>query len=143
MITLDAIRLPDGLRWEDELTWTPISQATEYSLTGALLIQEGVRQTGRPVTLVGGRSGHRSYAWMTRAEVIALRAALDVTGTRFTLTLHDGRRLPVTARHDGDGPLNVSPVPIVDDIGPADPKPGTLYVLNTLRLMLVGPIVPP
>ena len=36
-ITLDTITLPQGLRWADEFAWSPLAQATSYSLTGALL----------------------------------------------------------------------------------------------------------
>ncbi len=72
-IYLNNIKLPDGLRFSDEFTWSPLTQATEYSLTGALIVHQGEKQAGRPITLEGGKD----FAWLTRTEVAALKALLD------------------------------------------------------------------
>lgn len=42
-----TIELPPDLHWRDEFSWTPVEQSTEYSLTGALIVQSGARQAGR------------------------------------------------------------------------------------------------
>ena len=128
--------LPQGLRWADEFGWTPVSEETEYSLTGALLIQRGTRQTGRPLTLAGGKN----WAWLSRTDLLTLQALLDAPESR-VLVLHDGRQIPVLPRRDSTGPLTASPLPIVRDSGPADPSASTTYVLDELRFTIVGDIV--
>jgi hypothetical protein len=141
MITLDTFIFPataHGLRWSDEFSWSPVAQATEYGLTGALLVQESTRQTGRPLTLTGGRA----WAWLARADLLTLQALLDAT-TQRTLTLHDGRQIPVIPRREGDGPLSASALPLVGDSGPADPSAETYYVLDALRFLIVGDITTP
>ena len=42
-ITLGGLALPRGLRWTDELAWSPVAQSTEYGLTGALIVQEATK----------------------------------------------------------------------------------------------------
>ena len=129
-ITLGALTLPQGLRWADEFTWSPLTQATEYSLTGALIVHQNEKQAGRPITLVGGKD----FAWLTRSEVVSLKALLDA-GEEMTLTLHDSRTFTVLP--EGDEPLTVSPLPIVKDSGAADPSSDARYVLETLKLIEV------
>lgn len=65
-----AVELPDALSWVDEYSWSPIEQAKTYTTTGALLIEEAVRQAGRPFTL----EGTHDRTWCTRALVEQLRA---------------------------------------------------------------------
>ena len=63
-ITLGALALPSGLVWTDELTWTPVVQSSEYSLTGALLLEISTQLAGRPITLTGQASGREYTAWI-------------------------------------------------------------------------------
>lgn len=129
-ITLGAVTLPQGLVWSDEFDWTPIAQSTEYSLTGALIVEQAEKQTGRPITLLGGRE----FAWLTRSEVTALKTLLN-TGAVMTLTLHDARTFNVLP--ESDAPLAVSALPIVKDSGPSNPSSGAWYVLESLKLIEV------
>ena len=129
-ITLGAVTLPQGLRWADEFDWTPVTQTTAYSLTGALIVEQSEKQAGRPITLVGGPR----WAWLTRAEVAVLKTLLDA-GEEMTLTLHDARTFTVLP--GGDEPLKVSPLPRVKDSGFANPSSGAYYVLDTLTLIEV------
>lgn len=133
-IVLGSLTLPAGLRWSDEYAWSPVVQATTYSLAGALVTEEAQRLAGRPLTLEGGRT----WAWMTRAQLETLRQALTTAGATWTLTLHDGRAFVVMARHEGDGPLSAAPVPIVRDSGPADPGDTTLYYIDAIRLIILS-----
>jgi hypothetical protein len=104
-----ALLLPDDLLWTDEHAWSPAVASTSYLITGALLIQSALRQSGRPITLVGAPD----MAWVTRAAVEQLRAwaALPVGASsgRFALTFADGRVFAVAFRH-GDGALECEPV---------------------------------
>lgn len=136
-ITLTApagsIALPDNLIWEDEDEWDPLSQNQDYTLTGALVVEESARLAGRPVTLAGGKA----WAWLTRAQLATLRALGDAAGVSMTLTLHDATSLAVTPRRDGPGGawVEAAPLPVVDDSGPADPSGSTRYSLERVRLM--------
>lgn len=133
MITLDSFAFPsscNGLRWSDELAWSAVAQSTDYGLTGALLVQEGTRSTGRPLTLSGGRE----RAWISRSDLLALHAMLESTAQR-VLTLHDGRQIPVIPRRDGDGPLKADSLREV-----ADPDAGERYFIDQLRFWIVGDI---
>lgn len=129
-IYLDNVRLPDGLRWSDEFAWTPVAQATEYSLTGALIVEQATKQAGRPITLVGGKD----FAWLTRSALTSLKTLLN-TGAPMTLTLHDARSFSVLPANED--PLAVSPLPRVRDSGLADPDDEAIYVLDSLKLIEV------
>lgn len=137
-ITLGAFALPDGLVWSDELDWQPVEQSVSYGLDGALIVEAWpARQGGRPITLAGGRSGSTSWAWMTRAELLALKAALDDPDAAFTLTLHDARTFSVIPRREGQGPLSAYPLPVLGERAPADPGSSYRYVVDAIRLMVV------
>lgn len=129
-ITLGALTLPQGLRWADEFTWVPVSQSTEYSLTGALLVEQAEKQAGRPITLIGGKD----FAWLTRAQLVDLKALLDTRAER-VLTLHDGRSFTVLPANED--PLAVSPLPVVLDSGFANPGDDAWYVLDSLKFIEV------
>ena len=123
-ITLDTITLPLDLVWVDEYQWTPIQQKSEYTLTGAHLVQTGAKQAGRPVTLAGGAE----HGWATKAEVDALVAKLGVAA--MTLTLHDGRQFSVLWRHE-QTPIEAHPV-----VDLANPGADDLYALSLRFLIL-------
>lgn len=143
-ITLGALALPDGLVWSDEHAWTPIEQATERTLTGALVLEEAVKQKGRPITLAGAKDGTGYTAWVARAQSFrgfasleSIRTALLVAGAEFVLTLHDGRSFTVAPRHDGEGPLSVEPLPVYRSFASPNPTAGSLYVVSAIRLIEV------
>lgn len=140
MITLGSFQFPEscaGLRWSDEFDWSPVVDSVSVGLTGSLLVQTGIRRAGRPMTLEGGRSGSRSYAWLTRSEVMTLSSLLEQISEQ-TITLHDGRSFTVIPNHGSEGPLSVSPVPIIDDVGPADPGGDWNYVVNAVRFLILA-----
>ncbi len=53
---LDTLTLPTDLIWIDEFDWTPVQQTQTYSITGALIIESGVKKAGREITLSGDNS---------------------------------------------------------------------------------------
>lgn len=103
------LTLPDDLLWSDEYTWTPAVASVSYLITGALLIQSAVRQSGRHITLVGAPD----MAWVTRATVEQLRtwaaAPVGETSGRFTLTLKDQSAFTVAFRQ-AETPIEAEPV---------------------------------
>ena len=123
-----VLALPDDLLWTDEHAWSPVVANTSYLLTGALLVQSGTRQAGRPITLVGAAD----MAWVTRAVVETLYGwaadPLAVDSGRFELTFADARVFIVAFRF-GDTAIEAETV-----MGFPARSDGDYYRL-TLRLM--------
>ena len=89
--TLGAIHIPRGMVWVDEFAWQPVEKSTEYSITGALLIDSGVRLAGRTITL----QADTDAGWITRATLLSLQALAATPEGVHTLTLADGRTFTV------------------------------------------------
>ena len=71
----ERLELPARLRWTDEHDWQAIAQATpQYSLGGAVIVQQGTKLAGRPVTL-GNEDQHN---WLRKATITTLLAWADV-----------------------------------------------------------------
>jgi hypothetical protein len=128
-ITLGTVTLPPDLRWRDEFAWTPVQRTAEYGLTGALIVQESVKQAGRPITLEA-KSEAKGYVWLNRATLLALKTLAETAGWSGTLTLADGRAFTVAFRDDG---LTAEPVIHLAHTGPLDALPYTF----TLKLQTV------
>lgn len=75
--------LPVDLIWVDEFAWRPVLQQESYSLTGALQLEVGVRQAGRPITL----QGEAQAAWISRADLLTLQAWAALPGQTFGLVV--------------------------------------------------------
>ena len=128
----DTIVLPPDLLWSDEFAWSPVSQGTERSVTGALLIDVSTRQDGMPITL----TGTERHAWMQRPEVQALRAWLALPGQVFTLTIN-GQAFTVLFDHGTDETSRAFVVsPLIDF---SDPQPQDYYCSVTLRFITKTP----
>ncbi|MBB1074469.1 hypothetical protein HUU62_08605 [Rhodoferax sp. 4810] len=134
-ITLNDLELPNGLRWIDEYTWTPVVQNAEYSLTGAMVIEEAIKLAGRPMTLLGGDR----FAWIRRSALNQLKALLDIPTPSLTLTLHDNRQFVVIPDRNNSY-LEISPLPLLYDSGPSDPIDDTWYVVNNIHFLILSEI---
>lgn len=122
-----TLALDPDLLWEDEFGWAPVAQTVEHSVTGALIVDVGQRQAGRPITLVAEdeRSG-----WITRADMAQLQIWAGVPGKQLTLTLHGVARAVLFRHHDG-GPFDARPVAHYSDPAPTD------WVIATLRFITI------
>lgn len=105
--TLGAIALNAGCVWTDEFDWSPVEATKEYGLTGALIIDQAVRQNGRPITLAA--SEEKGWKDMTRTVVAQLYALTAETGQTYSLTLADGRTFDVIFR-PGEEPITARPL---------------------------------
>lgn len=127
-ITLDAITLPSDLIWVDEFDWSPRVQKESWGLTGALIVELGIKQKGRSITLVGGEEA----AWIERSVLVALYAKLASVSkdNPATLTLNDARVFSVVFSTD-NRPIESRPI-----IDYSTPDSADWYSL-TLKLMQV------
>lgn len=124
--TVTTVSLPDDLQWTDEYAWSAVEQTTEYSVTGALVVDVAERVAGRPVTLVSG-----DQVWVSRATLDQLLTLANQPGKVMSLTLADDRVFQVMFRlHAGAG-IDARPV-----LFSAPMAAGDWYTL-TLNLMEV------
>ncbi|AEF21436.1 hypothetical protein [Pseudomonas fulva] len=127
-ITLAGIALDDHHEWTDEYKWSAVEQEQERSLSGALIVQEGVKKYGRPITLAANNA-----AWTPLAVVRQLEELRDQLGLVMPLELADGRTFHVIFnRVDGD-PLEAQQL-----VREVEPGPDADYLI-TLRLITVPP----
>ena len=91
--TGETLALPADLQWQDEMDWNAVAQAApQRTLSGALVIQQGTKLNGRPVTLSG------DWAWHRRSDLLRLREWGDVPELVMTLAHPDGRSFDVIFR---------------------------------------------
>jgi len=88
---LGAVPLPRGMVWVDEHNWSAAARSAEYSTTGALLVDVGVRQAGRPITL----QAEDDAGWIELDALKSLRQLTDAPDAIYSLTLADGRAFQV------------------------------------------------
>lgn len=83
------LRLHPQFDWIDEFAWqAAVISEPIYSITGAMIVETGIKQAGRPITLAG------HHAHITRAELNQLLAWAQAPGV-FSLACPDGRRFDV------------------------------------------------
>lgn len=121
-----TLTLNPDLFWSDENNWNPVQQTADRTITGAYIVQAAGMVKGRPITL---EPESDSSAWMTRADVTALRNWAAVPGKTMTLTLR-GEAREVIFRHQ-DGGFEARPVIQYRD---GHELPADFY-LCTIRLM--------
>lgn len=122
-----TLELHSDLKWSDEFNWHAVEQSKEYSVTGALIVQNQQRLAGRPITLVAPDD---SAAWMRRSVVEQLRNWAAVPGQQLELKLRNVTRI-VAFRHEEGAALEAEPVCDFSD-GDID---GSDFYRCTLRLM--------
>ncbi|MCB1890366.1 MAG: hypothetical protein KDH20_22360 [Rhodocyclaceae bacterium] len=88
--TLDGIALPAAMIWTDEI-WSPAVVESEPSITGATLIDAGVRLSGRPITLEASDDG----GWIDRSVLLSLLTRAGDAGQIYTFVHADGRAFQV------------------------------------------------
>lgn len=102
--TLGEIEIPEDVWWADEFGWSAVETATDRSLTGALIIHQGLKQGGRAITLTSNARG----GWVSRSTVQAIEAQRAALDEDFTLLLADGRSF--TVMHDHTREFEATPV---------------------------------
>ena len=132
-ITLGALTLPADLEWPNRIIGWAIGQDVQTAVSGALHVQEGVRQAGRPITLQSGNSGNTWWAVVGYSTAQALQALVNAGGT-YTLTIPtlDGPDESFLVRFDQADPIQARAVQHV-----TPPAPGDWWAI-TLKFIVVG-----
>jgi len=112
-ITLDILILPD-LFFENRFDWTGVEAETERAKAGNVIAFER-SISGRAIDLNGDPEG----AWMTYAEIQALRSLAAVPGAVYDLDLH-GEAKKVRFRHEESPVITADPVLDKRTTDPAD-----------------------
>ena len=125
---LGTIELDDQFEWVDEFGWDAVAQEQERSLNGKLIVQEGLKVYGRPITLASNGG-----VWTPLSVVRQLEALRDQRGLVMALTLPDGRQESVIFSRADGAPLEAKQIHRWVNPPPDDP-----YDV-TLRLITVAP----
>ena len=120
-----TLALPDDLLWTDEFGWSAVEQRSQYSITGALLLEAAVKQAGRTITLEGGVS----WGWIPRTTLATLQTWAALPAQQFSLVVRGEAARTVV--FDQEQPLDAQPV-----IDYSDPDSGDDYVA-TIRFIEV------
>ena len=131
LVTLQEIALSNDLLWANEFDWAAVESTNTYTLTGALIIEQGTKQSGRPISL----TADPEMAWVTRSTLDLLRAAAAIQGRKFRLTFEyptDVRTFVVIFDTTSD-PIKASPVK-----GFPGHKPGDWYRIELKFLEVVA-----
>lgn len=119
-----TLTLPQDMRWADEFSWSRVAQAApQRTLSGGLVVQQGVKLNGRPITLSG------DWVWLDLAAVRTLRDWSDTPELEMTLTHYDGREFNVIFRTHEGAFADVEPVRY------STPETGSERYTAEIRLM--------
>ncbi len=117
--TSEAVFLENGFFWSDEFDYKPIEQKQQFAVDGTLIIQEGKKKAGRPITLVPATDG---MGWIKRRDLSTLQDWSALQDEQFTLEFdypHDNRRFNVIFNHQEGAITNPKPIlgfsPVSDD----------------------------
>jgi len=125
-LTLDTIEIPTDFIWVDEFDFTPIQQSETLTLTGALVIETGVKQKGRLITISEGDKPARAL----KSTVDALYALLAQNKV-MSLVLQDSRTFNVRFKNNNGKPIEAKPHIYFDVMDDND------YYTLTLKLIEV------
>lgn len=104
--TDEEVKLHGQMFWSDEHDWSALAQTSpEYTLGGAVLIEQGTKLSGRPITLVG------QHARIQKQSIDELRRWSEIPELMMTLIHPDGRTFNVCF----DRPVlsNIEPIKMI------------------------------
>ena len=115
-----VIELDDELYPSDEHEWSSLVSSTKYALDGTMIVEQSIRQAGRPYTM----QAPSDMGFLTRSTVNALKAERDKLGATFWLDYRaDGvvKRVKVIFDTTGDDAVTATPAkefisPSLDDL---------------------------
>ena len=118
-ITNAVIELDDELYPSDEHEWSSLVSSTKYALDGTMIVEQSIRQAGKPYTM----QAPDDMGWLSRSTVNALKSERDKLGATFWLDYRaDGavKRIKVMFDTTKDDAITAKPVkefisPSLDD----------------------------
>lgn len=115
---LDTLTLPTDLLWVNEFDWTPVQQTQSRSITGALIVESGIKTKGQSITLAGDNTS----GMIALSDLKLLQAKLN--NTSMVLTLNDARTFNVIFDH------TKTPIEAKQQIDYSDPSDADFYTLK-------------
>lgn len=115
-----TVALPNDLNWPDEYDWHPVVQTSQFTSTGALLVESAVKQAGQLITLAAADD----RAWVTRAMCDQLKTWANLPGIVLTLVIK-GVTYSVMFDHEKTG-FEAHPVMFFEDMQSDDAYVATL-----------------
>ncbi|MDH0032002.1 MULTISPECIES: hypothetical protein [unclassified Acinetobacter] len=128
--TTETVLIEDGFLWSDEFDWKPVEQNVERAIDGTLIVQEGKKKSGRPITL----SPNDGQGWIKRSILSTIQYWSTLQGEQFTLVFeypHDNRQFNVIFNH-AEGAINAKPVKGFPTVSNEDDYEVTLKFLEVL-----------
>ena len=123
-----TLTLNHDLHWDDEFAWTALEQTIDRSVTGAMIVQQGVRTYGRAITL---KSPTDDMGAITRAQALQIQTWSHTPEQPLTLVLR-GATHKVLFNHTGDAaPFEMAPMSTIHN------TTGTDLMLVTLRFITI------
>lgn len=106
--TGQTIELPYDLYPIDDLNWSAVVSKTDYTLTGALDVQQGTKKAGKPLTL----QSNDDMGVITRQVVNELHQWANLTETTFIMEYEaDGQTKKVSVMFDhSQTPIEATPL---------------------------------
>ncbi|TCB71570.1 hypothetical protein E0H88_03870 [Acinetobacter sp. ANC 4216] len=109
LATSETVPLEDGFLWPNEFSWKAIEQNQNYAIDGSLVVQEGKKKSGRPITL---QPADKEMGWIKLRELLTVLEWSKLQNEVFQLQFeqpHDSRQFTVKFNHQ-DGALEADPV---------------------------------
>lgn len=127
--TQQTVQLEDGFLWSDEFDWKAIEQKQERAIDGTLIVQEGKKKLGRPISLIPPDG----QGWVNRSTLMTLQewSALQEVFRLVFEYPHDQRQFLVIFNHQ-DGAIEAKPVKGFASVSDDD------FYSVTLRFLIVS-----
>jgi hypothetical protein len=122
-MTLDEIDLTNMV-WTNQFKWNALEQTTDRGLTGSLIVQQGIKQYGRPIIL--------SKSWLNKSVLEALQTKEAEANLTMTLTLDNGTEYTVIFDRESTA---IEATQVFDQSNPND----DCKYETTIRLLTVEP----
>ena len=124
-ITFNGVPLDDNLIWTDRYDFTPVTQTTNRTLAGNLIVFSHTLIAGQPITL----EATDSAGWFTGSMVNSLKSFADVPGASYVLDFH-GEVMNVIFNHEIDPVVSFIGLRPIEPQGLTDPFSGILNLLT-------------
>lgn len=124
-VIFNGVPLDDNLIWTNRYDFTPVTQTTNRTLAGSLIVFSHSLTAGQPIIL----EATDSAGWFTGSMVTSLKSFADVPGASYVLDFH-GEVMNVIFNHEIDPVVSFLGLRPIEPQGLTDPFSGTLNLLT-------------